>query len=131
MKERTVIYVRESNHSGAEEALERQREKLKAFSEQKGYVVVEEVATIGSRQQSLLALKEAIELAKNIEGKTLLMASANRVVGTHKELAEVAELIEKSGVTIKTMDDSFESVQKYGFSLSSLIADTLAAIDEQ
>ena len=126
-----LIYMRESNHPGAEEALERQRERLKAFSEQKGYVVVDEIATIGNRQDSLSALKQAIELAKNIEDKTLLMASTNRVVGTKKELIAVTELIESAGVTIATMDDSFESVQKYGTSDLGLVADTLSGMDGQ
>ena len=129
-KKSVVMYVRESKHQGAEEASERQRERLKSFCEQKGYVVVDEISAIGSRQDSLFALKQAIELAKDIEGKTLLMASTNRVVGTLKELTEVTELIESSGVTVATMDGSFEFEQKFGASPSSLITATLAAIDE-
>lgn len=129
-KQLVVMYVRESKHQGAEEALERQRELLKSFCEQKGYVIVDEISAIGSRQDSLFALKQAIELAKDIEGKTLLMASTNRVVGNLKELTEVTELIEGSGVTVATMDSSFEFAQKFGASPSSLITATLAAIDE-
>lgn len=126
-----VLYVRESNHVGAKEALEKQKEKLKAFCDQQGYVVADEVSTIGSRKDSLIALKEAIECAKNIEGKTLLMASSNRVVGTLNEVTAVAELLENAGVTIATMDGSFEEVQRCGVSPSMLIATTLSAIDDE
>ena len=126
-----VLFVRESNHAGADASLEKQKEKLKAFCEQQGYVVADEVSTIGSRQDSLTALKQAIECAKNTEGKTLLMASTNRVVGTYKELATVTELIEGAGVTIATMDGSFEEVQRCGVSPSMLIATTLSAIDDE
>lgn len=131
MKQPVVIYARESNHASADVSLEKQKERLKAFCEQNGYVVADEVSTIGSRQDSLTALKEAIECAKNTDGKTLLMASTNRVVGTYKELTEVAELIESAGVTIATMDGSFEDVQRYGTSPSALIAETLAATDKE
>ena len=126
-----MIYARESKHAGAEESLERQKDRLKAFCEQNGYVVADEVVTIGNRQDSMCALKEAIERAKNTESKTLFMASTNRVVGTHKEITEVTDLIESAGVTIATMDGSFEYIQKYGVSFESLIASTIAAIDEE
>ena len=135
MKERTeesvVIYVRESNHSGAEEFLEKQKERLKAFCEQNNYVVADEVATIGNRADSMAALKQAIEYAKNTEGKTLLMASSNRVVGTISEMETVANLIDESGVTIKTMDGSYEFVKKFGTSPEMLIANTLAATEDE
>ena len=132
MKERNVvIYARESNHAGADESLEMQKAKLRAFCEKNDYVVADEVATIGSRQDSMSALKEAIELAKNTEGKTLLMASTNRVVGTRDELIEVEKLIENAGVSITTMEGEYEHVKKYGVSFETLIASTLAAIDDE
>lgn len=116
MKEKNVVmYARESNHPGAEEALERQRELLRAFSKQNGYIVAHEITSIGSRQDSMCALKEAIELAKNIEGKTLLMASTNRVVGTIDELTKVNELIENAGVSISTMDGEYEHIKKTAY----------------
>lgn len=129
--DQVVTYARESNHAGAGESLEMQKAKLRAFCEKNNYVVVDEVATIGNRQDSMCALKEAIERAKNTESKTLFMASTNRVVGTHKEITEVTDLIESAGVTIATMDGSFEYIQKYGVSFESLIASTIAAIDEE
>lgn len=130
MKKTVTLYVRESNHVGAKEALEKQKEKLKAFCDQQGYVVADEVSTIGSRQDSLTALKQAIECAKNTEDKTLLMASTNRVVGTYNELTAVTELIECAGVTIATMDGSFEEIQRFGASPSMMIATTLSAIND-
>lgn len=131
MKQPVVIYARESNHTGADQCLEKQKDRLKAYCEQNGYVVADEVSTIGNRQDSLTALKEAIECAKNTDGKKMLMASTSRVVGTYKELTEVSELIKSAGVTIATMDGSFEDIQKYGASTAALIAENLSAIDAE
>lgn len=130
-KKNVVIYARESNHVGAEESLAHQKDRLRAYCEQNGYGVADEISTTGSRQDSLTALKEAISRAKSTDGKTLLIASTNRVVGTKEELTEVTELIESAGVTIATMDGSFEGVQKYGVDFSSLIAETLASVDDE
>ena len=126
-----VIYARESKHAGAEESLEKQKEKLRAFCEQNGHDIFGEIAFVENRQDSMHYLKLAIELAKNTEGKTLLMASSDRVVGTHKEITEITDLIESAGVKIATMDGSYEYIQKYGVSFESLIASTLSATDEE
>lgn len=125
MKKSVVIYARESKHTGAEECLERQKEKLQAFCEHKGYTVANEVSTVGSREDSLNALKEAIECAKNTDSKMLVMASTNRVVGTVKEITAVTELIESASVKIVTIDGSYEFIKKYGISGSDLIYRTL------
>ena len=126
-----VIYARESKHAGAEESLERQKEKLRAFCEQNGHDIFGEIAFVENRQDSMHYLKLAIELAKNTEGKTLLMASSDRVVGTHDDLTKVSYLIESAGVKVATMDGSFEHIQQCGVSFESLIASTLAATDEE
>ena len=126
-----VLYARESKHAGAEESLERQKEKLRAFCEQSGHDIFAEIAAVENRQDSMHYLKLAIELAKNTEGKTLLMASSDRVAGTHEEITKVTDLIESAGVTIVTMDGSYEHIQKYGVSFESLIASTLSATDEE
>lgn len=111
--------------------MEKQKERVKAFCKQKGYTVTDEIATVGSREDSLSALKEAIESAKNTDSKILLMASTNRVVGTVKETTEITELIESAGVKIITLDGSFEAVGKYGISYSSLIESSLMGTDDE
>ena len=125
-----VLYARESNHEGADESLERQKERLKGFCAEKGYDIADEVATIGSREDSLPALKKAIEYAKTTPSRTILMASSNRVVGTASELESITELMNQSGVIIHTMDGSYEMVAQYGSSPEMLIAQTLADTDE-
>lgn len=125
-----VLYARESNHEGADESLERQKERLKDFCAEKGYDIANEVATIGSREDSLPALKKAIEYAKATPSRTILMASTNRVVGTASELESIAELVNQSGVIIHTMDGSYEMATQYSTSPEMLIAQTLAVADE-
>ena len=92
--------------------------------------IADEVATIGSREDSLPALKKAIEYAQTTPSRTILMASSNRVVGTASELESITELMNQSGVIIHTMDGSYEMVAQYGSSPEMLIAQTLADTDE-
>ena len=125
-----VVYVRESNHDGAAECLERQAQKVQSYCKQQGYDVSETVSTIGSRAESLDALKKAIEYAKNTDTKTIVMASSNRVVGTPSELNAVADAFDESKVSIVTMDGSYENAVKYGVSTEALISNTLSAIGD-
>ena len=124
-----VLYARESNHEGADESLERQKERLKDFCAEKGYDIADEVATIGSREDSLPALKKAIEYAKTTPSRTILMASSNRVVGTASELESITELMNQSGVIIHTMDGSYEYADQYHTTPEAIIASTLAGFD--
>ena len=126
-----VLYLRSSNHSHPNEALYRQKQALTAYCEANGYKVADEIFAVGSRQQSLPMLHRAIDCAKNTEGKTLMMQSSKIVVGTFAELNEITDLIEESGVTIKTVDGSYENAVQYGMSPEALIAQTLATIDEE
>ena len=124
-----VLYARESNHEGADESLERQKEKLKDFCAEKGYDIADEVAIIGSREESLPALKKAIEFAQATPSRTILMASSNRVVGTASEMESIAELVNKSGVIIHTMDGSYEYADQYHTTPEAIMASTLAGFD--
>ena len=126
-----VLYLRASNHSHPNEALYRQRQQLTAYCEANGYNVADEILAVGNRQQSLPMLRKAIDCAKNTEDKTLMMQSSKIVVGTFAELNEITGLIEESGVTIKTVDGSYENAVQYGMSPEALIAQTLATIDEE
>ncbi len=105
-KSKAVMYARESNHNGANISLEQQKERVKAFCNQNGFEVIDEISTIGSRQECFESLKKAIECAKNTDSKTLVMASSNRVVGTAADLTAVSALIKEAGVTIITLDNS-------------------------
>ncbi len=124
-----VLYARESNHEGADESLERQKEKLKDFCAEKGYDIADEVAIIGSREESLPALKKAIEYAQATPSRTILMASSNRVVGTASEMESIAELVNKSGVIIHTMDGSYEYADQYHTTPEAMMASTLAGFN--
>ena len=59
------------------------------------------------------------------------MASSNRVVGTPSELNAVADALDESKVSIVTLDGSYENAKKYGVSTEALIANTVAAADEE
>ena len=126
-----VLYARESNHEGADESLKRQKEKLKDFCAEKGYDIADEFATIGSREDSIPTLKKAIEYAQTTPSRTILMVSSNRVVGTASELESIAELVDKSGVIIHTMDGSYEYAEQHHTSPEAIMASTLAGFDAE
>ena len=103
---KVAIYVRESNHSNAENAALMQNEKIKKFCEQKGYEVCDSVTAIGSRETGNPMLMKMIKSAKEKGIETVVMASTNRVVGTVEELKEIKEVFDDSGVAIETLDGS-------------------------
>ena len=125
-REPITLFVRESDHPGANESLQKQSERLAAYCETNGYLIYDKFTVIGSRQDSIAALRDAIECAKETKSKALLMASANRVVGTRSELEAVTKLLDDAGVTIITMDRSYENAAQYHMSPEGLIAMTLA-----
>ena len=57
------------------------------------------------------------------------MASSNRVVGTASEMESIAELVNKSGVIIHTMDGSYEYADQYHTTPEAIMASTLAGFD--
>lgn len=103
---KVAIYVRESKHSNAENAVLNQNEKIKNFCELKGYEVCDSATVIGSREAGNPMLMKMLKSAKEKGIETVVMASTNRVVGTVEELKKIKEAFDDSGVTIETLDGS-------------------------
>lgn len=124
--EKVAIYIRESNHSGAPEAIRRQEKKLSDFCEAKGYSVCDSASVIGDRKTSLPVLMNLLKSAKDKGAAKIIMASTNRVVGEADDIKAVNEAFVKSGLSLETLDGSHDAIKT-----PDLIMRTLVAIAEE
>jgi hypothetical protein len=127
-KSQVVVFACERNYEGAEEALQKQRERLESYCEESGYLVNEEITVIGNRQDRLSALRKAIECAKEIEGNTLVMSSIKKGVDMiHTEI----KLIEEAGIYFVTVDGSYDAYRKYGLPSNMMVGEFRPHSDDE
>ncbi len=124
--EKVAIYVRESNHTGAQEAACRQEKKINDFCAAKGYSVCDSASVIGDRETSFPMLMELLKSAKEKGATKIVIASTNRVLGKVDEIQMVNEAFDESGLILETIDGSHDALRT-----PDLITRTLAAIDEE
>lgn len=119
---KVATYVRVSNHSNAKEAQKTQEARLRAYCEEKGYVVTDEQSFVGERESAMPMLMELLQSAKEKGFEKVIMASTNRVIIRPNELEAFAKAFEEAGVEVETLDGSHEAV-----SAKNLIATFLAS----
>ena len=124
---KVAIYVRESSHNDAEAAACKQAEKLKGYCEKNGYTVCNSAVVVGDRKTANPIFMDLLKSAKEKDVAKIVMASSNRIVGTVDELIEIKKAIEKAGVTIETLDRSYEN----GFDEKMLVASFLANVQKE
>ena len=124
--EKVATYVRVSNHSSSQEALYKQKVKVKEYCQAQGYAVVDAIDVVGDRKLGYPMLIKLIESAKEKGIDKIVMTSTNRIVGTLDELREIRKLFEESGIRIETMDGSHEAVNT-----KDLIVEFLARATEE
>lgn len=125
--EKVAIYVRESKHSNAQDAIRRQEQKLTEFCEAKGYSVCDSATIIGDRKSSIPVLLDLLGNAKDKGIKKVVMTSTNRVVGKVDEIEAVNDAFETSGVVLETIDGSHDALHSTDF-IARFLAN--AAIEE-
>lgn len=113
--EKVAVYVRESNHSNAQDAIRRQEQKVNDFCMAKGYSVCDSASIIGDRKEGFPVLMELLKNAKSKGIEKIVMASTNRVVGKMDEVAAVNEAFEASEVVLETMDGSHDALTSPDF----------------
>lgn len=113
--EKVAVYVRESNHSNAQDAIRRQEQKVNDFCKAKGYSVCDSASIIGDRKEGFPVLMELLKNAKSKGIEKIVMASTNRVVGKVDEVAAVNEAFEASEVVLETMDGSHDALTSPDF----------------
>lgn len=124
---KVAIYVRQSNHSNAAEALEKQKAEVAEYCASKGFEVCDTVGGIGDRLQGFAQFIRMIKDAKEKGVDKIVMKSTNRLVATaeeyallEKELAKEGIDLNSLGIEIITMDGSHKAMQS-----PDLIADFL------
>ena len=127
--EKVAIYIRESNHTNAQEAAGRQEKKLADFCEAKGYSVCDSATVIGDRKTAFPVLMDLLNNAKDKGIGKIVMASTNRVAGTVDEIAPVNEAFASSEVVLETMDGSHDALRSPDF-ISRFLASATADEDD-
>jgi len=113
--EKVAVYVRESNHSNAQDAILKQEQKVSDFCKTRGYTVCDSASIIGDRKEGFPVLMKLLKSAKSKGVEKIVMASTNRVIGKADEIAAVKEVFEASNVVLETMDGSHDAMTSPDF----------------
>ena len=97
---KVAIYVRQSNHSNAAEALEKQKAEVTEYCSSKGFEVCDTVGGIGDRLQGFAQFIDMIKNAKEKGFDKIVMKSTNRLVATTKEYAQLKEKLAMEGIDL-------------------------------
>ena len=108
--EKVAVYVRVSNHNNAAHSVLVQSMKIEEYCKAHGYQVCDSALTVGSREQSYPFLKNLLRSAAQKGISKVVMATANRIVGTVEELEAVNAAIDESGIAIETLDGTYEEL---------------------
>lgn len=130
--EKVAVYVRVSDHNEAAHSVLAQSMKIEEYCKAHGYKVCDSALTVGSREQSFPFLKNLLQSAAEKGFSKVVMATANRVVGTVEELEAVNAAIDEAGVAIETLDGTYEELPASKMLVASFLAQAeLDAEDEE
>ncbi len=103
-EEKVFTYVRSSQHSNAETALENQKQMLADYCKEQGYVLQDSICSIGDKHLGCEMLLKLIDRAEDEGIHTIVIASVNRVAATDEEIAAIKEHLAGKNVNIETKD---------------------------
>ena len=127
--EKVAVYVRVSNHNDAAHSVLVQSMKIEEYCKAQGYQVCDSALTVGSREQSYPFLNNLLQSAAEKGISKVVMATANRIVGSVEELEAVNAAINESGVAIETLDGTYEELPASKALVASFLAQ--AALDTE
>lgn len=120
--EKVAVYVRVSDHNEAAQSVLVQSMKIEEYCKAHDYKVCDSALTVGSREQAYPLLKNLLQSAAEKGISKVVMASTNRIVGSVEELEAVTAAIDESGVTIETLDGSYEVLPTSNMLVTSFLA---------
>lgn len=120
--EKVAVYVRVSDHNEAAQSVLVQSMKIEEYCKAHDYKVCDSALTVGSRAQSFPFLKNLLQSTAEKGISKVVMASANRIVGSVEELEAITAAIDESGVTIETLDGSYEELPTSNMLVTSFLA---------
>ena len=97
---KVAIYVRQSNHSNAAEALEKQKAEVAEYCASKGFEVCDTVGGIGDRLQGFTQFIRMIKDAKEKGVDKIVMKSTNRLVATKEEYTQLKQELAQEGIDL-------------------------------
>ena len=100
---KVAIYVRQSNHSNAAEALEKQKAEVAEYCASKGFEVRDTVGGIGDRLQGFAQFIGMIKNAKEKGVDKIVMKSTNRLVATKEEYTQLKRELAQEGIDLDNL----------------------------
>lgn len=97
---KVAIYVRQSNHSNAAEALEKQKAEVSEYCASKGFEVCDTVGGIGDRLQGFAQFIRMVKDAKEKGVDKIVMKSTNRLVATKEEYTQLKQELAQEGIDL-------------------------------
>ena len=128
--EKVAVYVRVSDHNEAAQSVLVQSMKIEEYCKAHDYKVCDSALTVGSREQAYPLLKNLLQSAAEKGISKVVMASANRIVGSVDELEAITAAIDESGVTIETMDGTYEDLPASKTLVASFLTHAELAAEE-
>ena len=131
---KVAIYVRQSNHPNAEQALEKQKTAVADYCNANGFEICDAVGSIGDRQQGFSQFIDMVKNAKEKGISKVVMQSTNRLVATKEEYILLQEELAKEGVDLKQLGIEIVTIDgtHNGLQYSCLVGEFLmnANLDE-
>lgn len=105
-----MVYVRESDHTGAEASAQKQAQRVQDYCEKNGYKICDSKEIIGDRKTAFPEFLNALRTAKQYGADTIVMATTDRVAGTVEEIDELQSAIQEYGIAIEALDGSHDPI---------------------
>ena len=121
---KVAIYVRQSNHSNAAEALEKQKAEVSEYCASKGFEVCDTVGGIGDRLQGFAQFIRMVKDAKEKGVDKIVMKSTNRLVATKEEYTQLKQELVQEGIDLDNLGIELIAIDgTHNVLQSSVVAD--------
>lgn len=108
--EKVVAYVRVSSHPNSAHSVITQSMKNEEYCKAHDYMISDSLITIGDRKTAYPVFSKLLQSAADKGITKVVMATANRIIGSVEEIEDVRAAIDASGVTIETLDGTHEEL---------------------
>lgn len=120
--EKVATYVRASFHNNAFFTIRSQHEQIEKYCKAHGYKIAHSALAMGNRNSALPVLHNLLHSAAEKGITKVVMVTANRVCGSLEEIEEVNAALNASGMTIETLDSTYEDLPASKMLVASFLA---------
>lgn len=129
--EKVAAYVRVSSHPNSAHSVLVQSMRIEEYCKTHDYRICESALTVGDRKRAYPILTSLLQSAREKGINKVVMASANRIIGSVEEIEEVRSAIDASGVTIETLDGTYEELPNLNALVTSFLAQAELAEEDE